>query len=116
MQRGSHRVHLDTDPRAKKRGGRRSYQPRSETTESGSLLTRGGQPKTLSERSTAVARWVDGHLHAPVGLVQAKYSELAEAFLHILRAVNSAGLYDQLLAMLVELLTNRAVDRAEGDD
>ena len=83
---------------------------------SGSLLTRGGQPKTLSERSTAVARWVDGHLHAPVGLVQAKYSELAEAFLHILRAVNSAGLYDQLLAMLVELLTNRAVDRAEGDD
>ena len=83
---------------------------------SGSLLTRGGQPKTLSERSTAVGRWVEGHLHAPVGLVQAKYSELAESFVHILRAVNSAGLYDQLLAMLVELLTNRAVDRAEPED
>ena len=83
---------------------------------SGGLLTRGGQPKTLSERSTAVGRWVDGHLRAPVGLVQAKYSELAEAFVHILRAVNSAGLYDQLLAMLVELLTNRAVERAEGED
>ena len=86
------------------------------TLPSGSLLTRGGQPKTLSERSTAVGRWVDGHLRAPVGLVQAKYSELAEAFVHILRAVNSAGLYDQLLAMLVELLTNRAVERAEGED
>ena len=49
------------------------------------------------------------------GLVQGKYSELAEAFVHILRAVNSAGLYDQL-AMLVELLTNRAVDRADGKD
>jgi hypothetical protein len=83
---------------------------------SGSLLTRGGQPKTLSERSTAVGRWVEGHLNAPAGLVQARYSELAEAFVHILRAVNSAGLYDQLLAMVVELLTNRAVDRAEGED
>ena len=48
--------------------------------------------------------------------MQAKYSELAESFVHILRAVNSAGLYDQLLAMLVELLTNRAVDRAEPED
>ena len=83
---------------------------------SGSLLTRGGQPKTLSERSAAVGRWVEGHLNAPTGLVQAKYSELAEAFVHILRAVNSAGLYDQLLAMLVELLTNRAVDQADGED
>ena len=83
---------------------------------SGSLLTRGGQPKTLSERSTAVGRWVEGHLNAHDGLVKARYTEMAEAFVHILRAVNSAGLYDQLLAMLVELLTNRAVERAEGAD
>ena len=42
---------------------------------SGSLLTRGGQPKTLSERSTAVGRWVEGQLHASAGLVQAKYRQ-----------------------------------------
>lgn len=83
---------------------------------SGSLLTRGGQPKTLNDRSAAVGRWVQGHLHASDGLIQARYSEMAEAFVHTLRAVNAAGLFDQLLAMLVELLTNRAVDRADLED
>ena len=83
---------------------------------SGGLLTRGGQAKTLPERTKAVRRWVDGHLSAPNGRMQARYSELAESFVHVLRAVNAAGMYDQLVAMLVELLTNRAVDRAEGDD
>ena len=83
---------------------------------SGGLLTRGGHAKTLPERTEAVRRWVDGHLSAPNGLMQARYSELAESFVHVLRAVNAAGMFDQLVAMLVELLTNRAVDRAEGDD
>jgi hypothetical protein len=32
------------------------------------------------------------------------------------RAVNAAGLFDQLVTMLVELLTTRAVERAEADD
>ena len=58
---------------------------------SGGLLTRSGQPKTLPERTTAVRSWVEGHLNAPNGLVQARYSELAESFLHVLRAVNAAG-------------------------
>ena len=83
---------------------------------SGSLLTRGGQPKMLNERSASVRRWVEGHLYAADGLMQARYSELAEAFVHIVRAVNAAGLFDQLVAMLVELLTNRAVDREDGED
>jgi len=49
--------------------------------------------------------------------VQARYSELAESFVHVLRAVNAAGLFDQLIAMLVELLTTRAVEqRARVDD
>jgi hypothetical protein len=61
---------------------------------SGSLLTRGGQAKTLSERTEAVQSWVDGQfLHAPAGLIRATYSELAESFVHVLRAVNAAGLY-----------------------
>ena len=87
------------------------------TLPSGSLLTRGGQSKTLSERTDAVRHWVEGHLNAPKGLVQARYSELAESFVHVLRAVNAAGLFDQLIAMLVELLTTRAVEqRARVDD
>lgn len=83
---------------------------------SGSLLTGTKQPRTLSDRTDAVRRWVEGHLHAPNGLVSARYTELAEAFVHVLRAVDSAGLFDPLVAMLVELLTNRAVERAEAED
>lgn len=82
----------------------------------GGLLTRGGQAKTVDERTSTVRRWVEGHLHASSGLMQARYTELAEAFVHIVRAVNEAGLFDQLVAMLVVLLTNRAVDRHAGDD
>ena len=83
---------------------------------SGSLLTRSGQPKPLNERVTVVTRWVEGHIRAPSGLVQARYTELAESFVHVLRAVDAAGLFDQLIAMLTELLTNRATTRAEGDE
>ena len=83
---------------------------------SGSLLTRSGQLKSLDERVTSVTRWVEGHIRAPSGLVQARYTELAESFVHVLRAVNAAGLFDQLIAMLVELLTNRAVTRGDGHE
>ena len=60
-------------------------------------------------------RWVEGHLNAPNSLVQARYSELAESFVHVVRAVNAAGLFDQLVTMLVELLTTRALERADTD-
>ena len=83
---------------------------------SGGLLTGTKQPKTLNDRTAVVRRWVEGHLHAPTGLVSTRYTELAEAFVHVLRAVDAAGLFDPLVAMLVELLTNRAVERAEGGD
>jgi hypothetical protein len=87
------------------------------TVPSGGLLTRGGQPKTLPERTNCVRRWVDGHLHASQGLVAAKYTELAEAFVHMVRAIAAAGLFDQLVSMLVEVLTNLAIAaQAEGDD
>ena len=80
-----------------------------------SLLTRGGQPKTLDERVTAVQTWVNGLMGAAYAIKQARFSELAEAFVYVLQAVNRAGLFDQLVAMLVELLTNRAVERSEGE-
>ena len=80
------------------------------------LLTHGGNAKPLHERTQAVRRWVDGHLHAPLGVRQARYSELAESFVHVLRASNSAGKYDQLVAMLVELMTNNALGAADSDE
>ena len=87
------------------------------TVPSGGLLTRGGQPKTLPERTDCVHRWLSGHLHASQGLVAAKYTELAEAFVHMVRAIAAAGLFDQLVSMLVEVLTNLAIAaQAEGDD
>ena len=82
---------------------------------SGGLLTRGKQPKTLPERVNAVTTWLNGLMHAPNAVKQARFSELAEAFVHVVRAVNTAGMFDQLVAMLVELLTTRAVDQVEED-
>ena len=63
-----------------------------------------------------MSSWVEGHLNATNGLVQARYSELAESFVHVLRAVNAAQLFDQMVAMLVQLLSDRAIERAEGED
>jgi len=83
---------------------------------SGSLLTGGGAPKSLDDRSDAVRRWVEGHLAVPHGLVTARYTELAESFVHVLRAINAAGYFDQLISMLVEWLTTRAVERAEESE
>jgi hypothetical protein len=83
---------------------------------SGGLLTHSGFPKTLPQRTDAVRSWVQGHLNAPNGLVQARYTELAESFVHVLRAASSAGLFDQMVAMLVELLTTRAEELADDDD
>lgn len=83
---------------------------------SGSLLTGTGQLKTLGERITSVSRWVEGHIKAPNGLVQARYTELAESFVHVLRAANAAGFFDNLVAMFVELLSNRAVARTDDDE
>ena len=53
-------------------------------------------------------------MRAPPGVKQARFTELAEAFVHVVQAVNAAGLYDQLVAMLVELFTSRAIENA-GD-
>ena len=54
-------------------------------------------------------------MNAPTAVKQERFSELAEAFVHVIRAVNAAGLYDQMIAMLVEQLTNRAVTWADED-
>ena len=62
---------------------------------SGGLLTGTKQPKTLNDRTAVVRRWVEGHLHAPTGLVSTRYTELAEAFVHVVWSLsvrNTGGL------------------------
>ena len=83
---------------------------------SSSLITTtfGPKERTLAWRTTVVSSWVGGLMRSPNGLVQARFTELAEAFVHVVRAVDTAGLYDQLVAMIVEILTNRALDAAEN--
>lgn len=83
---------------------------------SGGLLTAGKQPRLLETRTGVVKGWAEGLMNAPQGLANARFTELAQAFVHVLRAVNTAGLFDQLVAMLTELLTNRALERADEED
>jgi len=73
------------------------------------LLTGGGQLKPLSARTDAVRRWAMGVMHADQDLIDSRFSELAEAFVHILRCANTRGILDQVIAMLVEMLAERVV-------
>ena len=85
---------------------------------SSSLITTtfGPKERTLEWRTTAVSTWIEGLMRAPRAVVQARFTELAEAFVHVVRAVSAAGLYDQLVAMVVEVLTNRALEQADQED
>jgi len=76
--------------------------------------TFGPREKTLAWRTTIVSSWLDGLMTSPEWLVQAHFTELAETFVHVLRAVNTAGRYDQLVTIVVEFLTSRAIKRAEA--
>ena len=46
--------------------------------------------------------------------MSSRYTELATAFVHVLRAADSAGLFNQLVAWLVGVLTDRAVEDDEN--
>ena len=80
---------------------------------SGGLLTPTGAPKMLADRVNKVRNWLDNHLGASDKLMKEKYSELAIAFAHLARAVADAGLYNQLVALLVEYLTPLALEGYE---
>lgn len=77
----------------------------------GKLLTVTKNLKPLQERLDFVRGWVEQQFLNPriSGLIEAKYSELSESFVHVVRAVNAAGLFDQLVALLVQLLSDRAL-------
>ena len=67
----------------------------------------------LADRVNKVRNWLDNHLGASDKLMKEKYSELAIAFAHLARAVADAGLYNQLVALLVEYLTPLALEGYE---
>ena len=78
------------------------------------LLTGGGKEKSTAERTASVTTWVDGIRNASAGLRDARFSELAEGFRHLLRSVDVAGLYGPVIALITELLTQRARARFDG--
>ena len=56
------------------------------------LVTSTGAQRTLEERMAVVEPWVrEGLLNVSDGLMAARFSHLAEAFVHVLRAANQAG-------------------------
>ena len=75
---------------------------------SGGLLTDTGAPKMYADQVNKVSKWINGHIGASNKLMEAKYSEMAIAFVHLVRAVTDAGLYNQLVALLVGYLAPRA--------
>lgn len=83
---------------------------------SGGLLTESKKAKPLAARIALVEDWVGGLMRTPDGFKKARFSELAEAFVHVVRAANTAGLFDQLVALLTEEFTTRAENAANGDD
>lgn len=80
---------------------------------SGGLLTDTGKPKAYADQVNKVRKWIDGHIGASRKLMEAKYSEMAVAFVHLVRAVADAGLYNQLVALLVEYLSPLAIEGYE---
>ena len=77
-------------------------------------LPRGGL--LIDAGTQLVRRWVNGHIHASKGLMAARYTELAESFVHVLRAVANAGYFDQLVAMLLEFFTTQTFEQAKSND
>ena len=57
----------------------------------GNLVHANGSMRTLEHRMAVVEPWVEGLLNVNDGLMAARFSHLAEAFVHVLRAANQAG-------------------------
>jgi len=77
---------------------------------SGCLLTGSGNAKPLVERITTIRRWANGLNTINGNILEYEFSELAVAFVHTVRAISSGGCFDQLVSLLVEHLTELAVE------
>ena len=80
------------------------------TPPAGGLMTQTGNPRALPDRIAKVRNWVDNHLRASAPLMEAKYLEMATSFAHLVRAVADAGLYDEMVMLLVTHFTDLAVE------
>lgn len=79
------------------------------------LLTVGKAEKPKHERLAVVRGWLDNHRTAPPKLTAAVYSELSLAFVHVVRAAHTAGMFDVLVEALTHELTARARASATAD-
>jgi hypothetical protein len=80
------------------------------------LMKKTGKPKPYSERFNAVRNWCNGLDRAPQNLMAAKFSELSEALVHVLRAATAAGHFDNVVRELVLILTRTAESAHGGSD
>ena len=82
---------------------------------SAKLLTKGSDPKALHERRDAVRHWMQSIRSMADGVLQSRFSELAQAFVHVVRAVyNSPDSWRVLEGILIDELTERAVKRHQA--
>ena len=79
------------------------------------LLTGSGAPKPLRVRASEVRKWAIKQQATSHGLMEAKYSESAKAFVHTVRAIADAGLFNQLVESLTVILTDLAVEGFEAE-
>ena len=89
------------------------------STPSAKLLTKGGDPKASHERRGIVRLWMQKTSSTPVGVMQRSFSELAQAFVHVLRAVHNSPDPDAwriLEGILTDKLTADAVKRHDDAD
>ena len=81
---------------------------------SGSLLTVSGNAKPLWERTATISAWTNNHLRCSDAVLNSQFSELSVAYVHTVRAIADGGCFDQLVALLVEHLTELALEDYEA--
>lgn len=86
------------------------------TVPSGGLFTAGGTEKTVPQRVSLVENWTNSFLNVTDEFMARRYSTMAVAFAHVVRAASAAGLFDQVVMILVEEFTAREQRRRNDDD
>ena len=76
----------------------------------GQLLTKNKNLRTLNDRVQVVEGWVRGLITAPRHVKENNFSHMAEAFLHVLQSADRLGIHDQVIALLVEILSDMATE------
>jgi hypothetical protein len=81
------------------------------------LLTKGtGVRKPPHIRHAAIRKWCTGLEGAPAGVMAARFTELSEALVHVLRAAIVAGHFEDAVTMVTSILTRTAEIAREAEE